>query len=119
MRDILLTYPLGESKDKPVWNLNGKKAFTVKSMYKKLTSNWANRSFKQLWKAKIPPKIKIWLWLIWHNFIATKNNMAKRGWTGDTKCRFCDQEEDIHHLFFLCPAAKYMWSVVSITFRGK
>jgi hypothetical protein len=46
--------------------------------------------------------------------VTTKNNMAKRCWIGDTKCRFCDEEEDIHHLFFLCSAAKYMWSVVSI-----
>jgi hypothetical protein len=57
--------------------------------------------------------------MIWHNAIATKNNMTKRGWVGDIKCRFCDEEEDIHHLFFLCTTAKYMWSVVSIIFRGK
>jgi hypothetical protein len=67
-----------------------------------------------LGKAKVTPKIKIWLWLIWHNSIATKDNMVKRGWVGDTKCRFCDEEESIHHPFFLCPAAKYMWSMVSL-----
>jgi hypothetical protein len=40
-----------------------------------------DRSFKQLWKARIPLKIKIWLWLIWHNAIATKDNMKKEnGW---------------------------------------
>jgi hypothetical protein len=56
--------------------------------------------------------------MIWHNAIATKNNMTKRGWVGDIKCRFCDEEEDIHHLFFLCTTAKYMWSVVSITLEA-
>jgi hypothetical protein len=40
-------------------------------------------------------------------------NMSKRGWISDTKCRFCDEEENIHHIFFLCPAAKYMCGVVS------
>jgi hypothetical protein len=40
--------------------------------------------------------------------------MLKRGWSGDTKCRFCE-EESIHNLFFLCPAAKYMWSMVSLS----
>jgi hypothetical protein len=58
-------------------------------------------------------KIKIWLWLIWHNAFATKDNIFKRGWRGDLKCRFCDEEESIHHLFFLCPA-KNMWRVVSL-----
>jgi hypothetical protein len=40
-------------------------------------------------------------------------------WIGDTKCRFYDEEEDIHHLFFLCPKAKYMWSVVSIILEAR
>jgi hypothetical protein len=41
--------------------------------------------------------------------------MTKRGWIGDTKCRFCEGEENIHHLFFLCPPAKYMWSMVTLS----
>jgi hypothetical protein len=57
-------------------------------------------------------KKKIWLRLIWHNATATEDNMFRRDSRGDLKCRFCD--ENIHHLFFLCPAAKYMWSVVSL-----
>jgi hypothetical protein len=84
-------------------------------LYNKLAEVWINRSFKYFWKAKIPPKIKIWLWLIWYNSVATKDNMTKRGWIGDTKCRFCEGEENIHHLFFLCPPAKYMWSMVSLS----
>jgi hypothetical protein len=60
-------------------------------------------------------KIEIWLWLIWHNSIAIKDNTFKRGWTEDTKCKFCGGEESIHHLFFLCPAAKYMWSMASLS----
>jgi hypothetical protein len=55
------------------------------------------------------------LWLIWHIATASKDNMSKRGWIGDTKCRFCDEEKDIHHIFFLCAAAKYMWDVVSLS----
>ena len=51
--------------------------------------------------------------MIWHNAIATKDNMKKRGWLGDYKCRFCEEFETIHHLFFECVAAKYMWSIVS------
>jgi hypothetical protein len=40
LRNILLTYPLGKGIDKPVWNLNEKKTFTVKSLYRKLTKYW-------------------------------------------------------------------------------
>jgi hypothetical protein len=46
LRNILLTYPLGKGIDKPVWNLNEKKTFTVKRMYRKLTKYWRNGNFK-------------------------------------------------------------------------
>jgi len=82
-------------------------------MYNHLANGGIDRSFKHLWKAKIPLKIKIWFWLIWHNAIPSKDNMKRRKWNGDTLCRFCDQEESIGHLFFSCPAAKYVWSVVA------
>jgi hypothetical protein len=41
-----------------------------------------DRSFKHLWKSRKPLKIKIWFWLIWHNAIATKDNMKRRKWVG-------------------------------------
>lgn len=69
--------------------------------------------------AKIPLKLKICLWLIWHNTIATIDNMSKRKWQGDTKCRFCEEQESIHHLFFGSSAAKYLWGVVSLTIGAR
>lgn len=39
--------------------------------------------------------------------------MKKRKWVGDVSCRFCPADETISHLFFHCPAAIYMWSVIS------
>jgi hypothetical protein len=44
---------------------------------------------------------------------ATKDNTAKRKWIGNTKCRFCECEDSIHHLFFSCDTAKYVWSCVA------
>jgi hypothetical protein len=82
-------------------------------VYKDLSKAGIDRSFKHLRKAKIPLKIKVWLWLIWHNAIATKDTMTERGWTGNPFCQFCKQKETILHLFFSCPAAKYVWSCVA------
>jgi hypothetical protein len=45
---------------------NGK--FPLKPLFEKLTIVGLDR---QLWKYKLPIKIEIWLWLIWHNAIAT------------------------------------------------
>jgi hypothetical protein len=66
-----------------------------------------------MWKSMIPLKIKIWLWLIWHNAIATKNSLIRRNWTGDPLCQFCREQESISHLFFGCVAAKLVWSTVA------
>lgn len=39
--------------------------------------------------------------------------MIKCKWLGDPLCCFCSDNENIHHLFFRCSAAKYVWSIVS------
>ena len=112
LRSMLTSVALSSGRDTPRWKFTKSGKFSVKSLYEKLSSVGPYRSFKQLWKAKIPLKIKIWLWLIWHNAIATKDNMKKRKWVGDVSCRFCPANETISHLFFDCPAAVYMWSVI-------
>lgn len=54
---------------------------------------------------QLPLKIKFWLWLIWHNAIATTDNMIKRKWAGDPLCRFCrdNKPEIIFSLVALLP----------------
>jgi hypothetical protein len=117
LRNLLLTIALNKSPDKPVWKYTKSRNFTVKSLYTKLSAVGVDRSFKQLSKAKYPLKKKIWLWLIWHNAIATKDNMKNRGWVGNYLCLFCHNEETIKNMFFDCHAAVYMWSTIS-TFLG-
>jgi hypothetical protein len=51
--------------------------------------------------------------LIWHNAIATKDNLLKRNWSGDSIYQFCNEQETINHLFFGCSAAKFVWSAVA------
>lgn len=75
-------------------------------------SHVVDRPYKIIWKAKIPLKVKIFLWFICHNAILTKDNVLRRNWEGDSKCLFCDNEETILHLFFECVAAKYVWGIV-------
>jgi hypothetical protein len=55
---------LVREEDIPVWDWNKNGLFSVKSVYKDIYSTGIDRSFKHLWKAKIPLKIKVWLWLI-------------------------------------------------------
>jgi len=66
-----------------------------------------------VWKAKIPAKIKIFLWLVLNNAILTKDNLIKRKWFGSPLCHFCNEDENIDHLFFQCRMAKAVWAVIA------
>jgi hypothetical protein len=115
MRDSLAMVALNSDTDKPKWKYTKNGIFSVKSLYEKLSAVGVDRSFKQLWKSKLPLKIKIWLWLIWHNAIATKDNMKKRKWIGSYVCRFYPFDETINHIFFHLPlgglyAEHYLYS---------
>jgi hypothetical protein len=47
------------------------------------------------WKAKLPLKIKIFLWYLKGGAILIKDNLLKRRWKGDFKCNLCGLEENI------------------------
>jgi hypothetical protein len=47
-----------------------------------------------------------------------KDNLRKRNWQGDPSCVFCDCVETIAHLFFQCPVAKVVWSVIARCFEA-
>jgi len=72
--------------------------FSVKSTYDSSDDN--GDSFSRIWKAKLPYKIKIFLWLIEQGAILTKDNTVRRRWPGNPSCCFCDNMESINHLCF-------------------
>jgi hypothetical protein len=71
------------------------------------------------WKAKIPLKIKIFLWYLRNGVVLSKVNLVKRHWKRCTNCCFCAKKETIQHLFFDCPIAQLMCGSVCFTFGVK
>ena len=86
-------------------------------MYEYLLHGHTVNLRKQIWKLKIPLKIKIFMWFVFNKVILTKDNLAKRNWNGCKKCVFCDSEESIDHLFFTWPFAHLLWTIVQYTFN--
>jgi len=82
-------------------------------MYNSLTNNDAGPAHKKMWKGRVPPKIKIFIWLMTNDALLTKDNMIRRKWSGNPKCYFCDHDETINHLFFTCSIAKVVWGVIA------
>jgi hypothetical protein len=92
-------FQLQDVEDRIVWKLGKNKMFSVKYMYNALTKSVSGPNHKRIWKGRVPPKIKIFMWLMSNDAILTKGNMIRRKWSGSPKCHFCDQDETINHLF--------------------
>ena len=86
-------------------------------MYLYVINSSSIPSSKYVWKVKFPLKIKVFMWFVHKQIILTKDNLAKRNWTGPTTCSFCDRDETIKHLFLDCPLAKVLWRTVQIAFN--
>lgn len=100
LRDLLFIHRLTNEKDKQKWAWEKSGKFSLKSLYDHLFMSEPRFPNKMLWKAKIPLKIKIFLWLAAQDAILTKDNLVKRKWKGNKKCAFCEEEESITHIFF-------------------
>lgn len=114
MCQLVLNQSFENRNDRSSWRWTKQGAFTVKCTYDYLTKDDAGYSYGKIWKAKIPYKIKIFVWLIELGAVLTKDNMVKRKWIGDPSCRFCETAESVDHLFFQCSTAKVVWGIVAL-----
>jgi hypothetical protein len=113
----VLMVNLNDCKDAFIWIAN--KNFSVRNMYNDIVLREGTPAMCWAWKAKIPLKIKIFLWYLRNGVVLTKDNLVKRRWKGCTKCCFCAEQETIQHLFFDCPIARLTWGSVCFTFGVK
>jgi hypothetical protein len=110
----VMTVTHTEHKDCFLWTVN--KTFSVKKLYNDVILSTGARANCWAWKAKIPLKIKVFLWFLKNGVVLTKDNLVKRRWKGCIKCCFCAQQETVQHLFFDCPMAKLVWGCVAFAF---
>jgi hypothetical protein len=94
-----------------MWEANG--IYTVKSMYAVVNFRGIKTvDIHGVWKIKIPPKIHVFLWLLAHNKLLTRDNLSKRKNVDDLTCVFYNEIESCHHLFFDCMVASNLWKEV-------
>lgn len=74
---------LTQGRDVFHWNLTTSGSFTVDFMYRALTHSGVPVSNnKNIWKSKIPLKVKIFMWYLRRGVVLTKDNLARRNWQG-------------------------------------
>ena len=105
---------LNNEPDAVLWKFDSKGVYSVSSMYAIINFRGVkNVHVHAIWKIKIPPKIHFFLWLVSHNKILTRDNLAKRQRVDDLSCLFCYETESCSHLFFDCVVAQVAWEAVS------
>ena len=72
----ILMVNLNDHRDSFIWTAN--KNFSVKNMYNDLVLKSGTPVECWTWKAKIPLKIKIFLWYLKNEVVFIKDNLVKR-----------------------------------------
>ena len=63
--------------------------------------------WKFLWRLRIPPKVKLFIWKAVHNWIPTAINLISHGIKIDPLCRICLKKvESSIHVLWCCPRLK-------------
>jgi hypothetical protein len=74
-----------------------------------------NSPWKQIWKLKLPAKIKLFLWRLAHNSLPTRMNIHRKHIDLDTRCPVClRMNEDGGHLFLRCKEVKKVWRLLNL-----
>ena len=71
----------------------GKRAGFLRNMCRHLCRSEYGMSYKAIWKAKIPLKIKNFMWLAMQDAILTKDNRSLCHWQGHEACAFCTEKK--------------------------
>ena len=110
---IKINIPSTDTKDRVAWHHERNGVFSVRSAYKLAASlkthaaqepssssgEVQDRSiWDNIWKAKVPPKVKIFGWRVATSSLATKKNKFRRTLELDAICNICgvDEEDEFH-----------------------
>ena len=52
-----------------------------------------------IWKSKIPLKVKVFLWQMYHDKLQAAVTLKRRGWQGSPLCCVCNEHETVNHIF--------------------
>ena len=74
------------------------------------TNNSIPGTWKQVWKLKVPNKIRGFIWRILSNALPTMSNLFKKNCCVTNRCLICKEKiENIGHLSCFCPWAHRIW----------
>lgn len=115
LEQIIRGTTLSVEGDSLIWQYESKGEYTTGSLYSIINFRGMQPVFiPSIWSIIAPPRVQVFLWLLSHNKLMTKDNLAKRGIQKTPECVFCNEQESIFHLFFGCVVAQHVWRAVSV-----
>ncbi|KAM6547612.1 hypothetical protein CsatB_019288 [Cannabis sativa] len=122
--DHILTIPLSlfPHNDVLIWSHSFTGIYNVKSGYQLAVSlaeqdDTASSSsmehwWSTFWKMKIPPKVRIFVWKVFHSTLPVAAELYRRHIATSPYCTICNAaDESITHALFSCPRAKTVWDL--------
>nr|XP_051197209.1 uncharacterized protein LOC127310588 [Lolium perenne] len=100
--------PTDDQHDVVSWSLEPSGMFSAKSVYYGLTQGASVSHFRDVWRARVPPKIKVFLWQLIRGKLPSSEQVAKRRAPSNGRCSLCGEVEDCNHIFFTCHMAGFM-----------
>ncbi|GLT58613.1 hypothetical protein SLA2020_314900 [Shorea laevis] len=118
----ILKIPTGACPDSLIWHHDKYNKFSIKSAYllayntahepgsRESNLNMTIGEWKHLWKLKIPPKVRVFVWRAILNSLPSLDNLVKRGVVQEMTCPNCHgADETLMHLLFFCPQVEPIW----------
>lgn len=106
-----------DCRDTFLWKEEPSGTFSVSSAYNLVHVNTGNEddiTWTNIWKMKVPNKMRVFLWLAYHQKIMSNEIRKKKGFTNQDSCHRCNGiVEDVGHILRWCPNAEDVWRRVA------
>lgn len=110
LQNITNLTQLFSSKDTISLDLKPSERSSVKYMYSKLCPGPRLGFTKDLWVARLPLKIEIFLWQSSNDRLLDTMNLHRCNGLGNGTCTLCGALENVDHLLFQCALVLFLWS---------
>jgi hypothetical protein len=98
--------------DRYIWKWTSCGTYTASSAYRAFFFGRRDLAgAKHVWRAAVPPKLKLFFWLALHGRLWTSERRKRHGLQPEAACALCDQaDETTDHLLTSCPVTREVWS---------
>lgn len=101
-----------------MWALEPSGKFSSKSLYRLMVNpGEVDTRMRDMWEVKMPLKIKVFLWMLWHDRVQTGEQLKIRKSKHSEFCKYCGRLETRDHLFFNCHISQLVWVWVRVSLR--